>query len=42
MKNRRLTPQEKKKNRYDKDYVLSVEYPHSFRKSLQYCRKAIA
>ena len=33
MKNRRLSPQEKKKNRYDKDYVLYVEYPHSFRKS---------
>ena len=33
MSKRRLTPQEKKKNRYDKDYVLSVEYPHSFRKS---------
>ena len=33
MRNHRLTPQEKKKNRYDKDYVLNVEYPHSFRKS---------
>ncbi|WP_019506651.1 hypothetical protein [Pleurocapsa sp. PCC 7319] len=33
MKNRRLTPQQKKKYRYDKDYVLNVEYPHSFRKS---------
>lgn len=33
MGKRRLTPQEKKQNRYDKDYVLSVEYPHSFRNS---------
>ena len=33
MKKQRLTPQEKKKNRYDKDYVLNVEYPHSFRNS---------
>lgn len=33
MGKRRLTPQEKKKNKYDKDYVLNVEYPHSFRTS---------
>lgn len=33
MKRRRLTPQDKKRNRYDKDYVLNVEYPHNFRKS---------
>ncbi len=33
MKNPRLTPQEKKRFRYDKDWVLNVEYPHSFRKS---------
>ncbi len=33
MTERRFTPQDKKQRRYDKDHVLNVEYPHSFRSS---------